>query len=134
MRNLTVVYDGECPICRNYTRLIKLEEKLGPIELIDARQASTVKQELTERHYDLDQGMVVCFKDQTYFGADAINFLAKVNPLSDFPNRFFYLLFRSKKMSSVLYPALRAGRNFLLWLMNTPQINNLKKESRDAKR
>lgn len=129
MQNLTIVYDGKCPLCSNCCRHLKLEESLGPVDLVDARQSGTVRQQLSNQHYDLDQGMVVLSKSKTYFGADAIHFLAQVNNRSDGFNRLFFLFFISKRVSSALYPALRAGRNFLLWVMHVPQINNLKRES-----
>lgn len=132
MRDLTIVYDGECPVCRNFSQRVKVDENVGSVKLVDARKPGADRQDLTNRNYDLDQGMVVRFDEQIYFGADAINFLARVNSRSDFLNRLIYLMFRSRTMSSLLYPALRAGRNFLLWVMNVPMINNLKKDLHDA--
>lgn len=130
MQDLTIVYDGKCPVCSNCCRLIKPESSLGPVILVDARQPGKVRQRLSDQHYDLDRGMVVLSKNKIYFGADAINFLAQINNGSDTFNRLFFLFFNSKKVSSTVYPALRAGRNLLLWVLNVPQINNLKRESK----
>ncbi len=131
MTDLTIVYDGKCPICRNYSRLVEVDKDLGVVNLVDARQPSAIRQELSNRRYDLDQGMIVQFRNKNYFGAEAVNFLAKVNGRSNFLNRIYFSLFRSKTVSSTLYPALRAFRNFLLWILNVPKINNLKKDLRD---
>lgn len=131
MKELTIVYDGKCPICRNYSQLVEVDKSLGPVNLVDARHPSSIRQELSNRHYNLDQGMIVQFQNKVYFGAEAVNFLAKVNGRSNFLNRIYFSLFRSKTVSSTLYPALRAFRNFLLWVLNVPKINNLKKDIHD---
>ncbi len=33
---MVVVYDGECPFCRNYIRLMSLRKAVGDVELVDA--------------------------------------------------------------------------------------------------
>jgi predicted DCC family thiol-disulfide oxidoreductase YuxK len=37
---MVLVYDGECPFCRNYVRLMSLRKAVGDIELVDARTLS----------------------------------------------------------------------------------------------
>ena len=33
-----IIYDGECPFCSRYVKLMRLEETIGDIRLIDARK------------------------------------------------------------------------------------------------
>ena len=33
---MVVVYDGECPFCRNYVKLMWLRKAVGDVELVDA--------------------------------------------------------------------------------------------------
>ena len=37
MATLHIVYDGDCPFCRNYVGLLKLRERLD-VHLVDARR------------------------------------------------------------------------------------------------
>lgn len=124
---IVVVYDGECPFCRNYCRLVKIRDAVGSLRLIDARQSSAIMEEINELGLDIDQGMVVKFEDRIYYGSDAIYILSLFSSRSDLFNRLNFLIFRSQRVSAILYPFLKTCRNFALWLLNIPKINNLKK-------
>ena len=128
MKEVTIVYDGECPLCRNYARLVKLDENVESVDLVDARQMSPIRQQLTDQGYDLDRGMAVQADNQLFFGADALTALACVSRRSDWFNRACYQLFRSRAISVLIYPSLRGVRNLVLWVMNIPKIKNLKKD------
>ncbi len=131
-KKLTVVYDGECPLCRTYVKLINPDDSIGSVDLVDARHPGVVRQELTRRGFDLDQGMVVITDEQVYFGGAAVSQLSRVGRRNHWLNRFFFLLFRSELSSSFFYPVLRGFRNLALWIANVPQINNLQKDKTDA--
>jgi len=34
---MVIVYDGECPFCRNYIRLMELRKTVGNVDLVNAR-------------------------------------------------------------------------------------------------
>lgn len=131
-KEVTLVYDGECPLCRNYARLVKLNENVESIALVDARQDSPDRRQLTRNGYDLDRGMAVRVGDRLHFGADALSVLAQLSRRSDWFNRACFRLFRSRAISVLIYPLLRGVRNLVLWVMNIPQINNLKKDDHNA--
>jgi hypothetical protein len=69
--------------------------------------------------------MVVKVGDDLYYGADAIHILALMSTKSGMFNRITAWVFQSSKVSSMLYPVLRDGRNFALWMMRVPFIRNL---------
>lgn len=48
-----LLYDAECPLCDAYCKAIRLHETAGALVLVDARQASGVKDELTRRGLDI---------------------------------------------------------------------------------
>lgn len=125
-----VVYDDDCPFCRNYCKLVRLKETVGQVELVDARQESELMNEITELGLDIDQGMVVKIKDKLYYGSDAIHILSLLSSRSSLFNRFNYHMFRSKKVSSILYPFLRECRNLALWMLRIPMIDNLGKSGK----
>lgn len=80
---------------------------------------------ITARGFDIDQGMVLIMNHHFYFGADAIHKLVLIASPSTVFNRFNIWIFRSRRRAELLYPVLRACRNFLLKLMRRTKINNL---------
>lgn len=34
---MVVIYDGECPFCRSYVSLMALRDRVGQVDLVDAR-------------------------------------------------------------------------------------------------
>jgi len=128
MSELTIVYDGECPFCSSYRKLVRIRELPGSVRFVDARQPDTIHKEIADLGLDLDQGMVVKFDNCFYHGSDAVNLLSRLCSRSDAFNRLNYLLFRSKHVSSAIYPLLKGGRNLALWVKDVPSIENLKKE------
>ncbi len=130
-KEILLVYDKHCPVCNSYCRLMRIEASTGALKLIDAREPSDALDEITALGLDIDQGMVLKMEGEIYYGADAIHALALINSRSGFFNRLNYWLFRSKRASRILYPALRCGRNLLLKLLGKTKINNLGRENND---
>lgn len=122
---ILLVYDGECPFCDQYCRLVRIRRDLPPLRLVDAREDSAVMAEVTAGGMDIDQGMVLKLDHQLYYGADAIHALALISGRSGLFNRFNYWLFRSPRRAALVYPVLRSCRNLLLKLLRKTRINNL---------
>ena len=122
---ILIVYDKQCPACEYYCNLVQIRESVGRIVLVDARDGGPVMDEITAAGLDVDQGMVVKVGRQFYYGPDAIHVLALMGTNKGFFNRLAYFCFRSKAVSRVLYPALKACRNLLLKLLSKTKINNL---------
>ena len=122
---ILLIYDKECPACNAYCQLVRIRKSVGDLKIIDAREQSNVLDEITSRGLDIDQGMVVKMGGQIYYGADAIHALALISSRSGIFNRFNYWIFKSKTLSSWLYPILRFCRNLLLKVLGKTKINNL---------
>ncbi len=120
-----LVYDWQCPACNLYCHLLRVREAGGQFRLVNARDKPEVMKEITARGIDIDQGMVLKMNRQFYYGADAIHMLALIASPSTVFNRFNIRVFRSRRRAELLYPVLRAGRNFLLKLLRRTKINNL---------
>lgn len=131
-KKVYVVYDGQCPFCTAYCKLVKIREAVGEIELIDAREPSALMDEITELGLNIDQGMVVKIDEQIYYGDEAIHVLAMMSTDSGFFNKFNAKVFGSKRVSSILYPVLRDCRNVALWLMRIPMIKNLEETKKGS--
>jgi predicted DCC family thiol-disulfide oxidoreductase YuxK len=122
---LLLVYDKECPACNNYCQMIRIREDVGDLKIVDARETSEIMDEITKNQLDIDQGMVLKMGGQLYYGSDAIHAIALISNKSGIFNRLNYWIFKSKTLSSWLYPILRACRNLLLKVLGKSKINNL---------
>jgi len=130
-QDILLIYDRECPACTYYVNLARIRESVGKLTLVDAREGGPLMDEITAAGLDIDQGMVLKIGDELYYGADAIHTLSLMGTRSGVFNRLTYLLFRSKRVSAIVYPVLRAGRNLLLKILRKSKINNLGVENND---
>jgi len=124
-REILLVYDKECPACNYYCRLAKIRETVGDLKLVDAREPGSTMMAITAAGLDIDQGMVLIIGNEMYYGSDAIHMLAMLSTRTGFFNRLSYRVFKSKRISRVLYPIFRSSRNLLLKILRKTKINNL---------
>ncbi len=122
---ILLVYDKECPVCNAYCQIVRIRETIGDLKIVDAREKSEILDKITARGLDIDQGMVLKMGDQLYYGSDAMHALALISSRSGLLNRLNYWIFKSKSISSWLYPILRSFRNLLLKVLGKTKINNL---------
>lgn len=116
-RGVTVYYDGDCPFCSEYVRLLRLRESVGAPELMNLREAPDARRALEAEGFDLDKGMVADISGVRYGGADALNALALLTTPSGYFNRITAAVFASPALSRVIYPVMRAGRNATLTVL-----------------
>lgn len=119
---ILIIYDGACPFCRAYVRLLRLRQDTGPVELLSAREADPRIAHYQRQGYDLDQGMLVVMSGVVHAGADAMHVLAVCSTTAGWFNRCNRLIFSSARLSRWLYPVLRAGRRIALHLQGVPLI------------
>jgi predicted DCC family thiol-disulfide oxidoreductase YuxK len=130
-QDILLVYDKECPACNYYCNLTRIRESLGDLVLVNARDGGPVMDEITAAGLDIDQGMVLKVGDKLHYGSDAIHALSLMSTRSGIFNRLSCFIFRSEKVSAVLYPVLLAGRNLLLKSLRKSKINNLESANND---
>ena len=118
-----IVYDGECPVCSNYTRLVRLREAVGRVTILNAREDHEVVREIKRQGYDLDEGMVLKIGNDIHFGADAMHMMARLGEGSGLFARVNRGLFHSRSFSKFIYPMLRSGRVLLLKILGRKKIN-----------
>ncbi len=124
-KEVLLVYDKECPVCEGYCRLIRINESVGKLRRVDAREPSAIMEEIRAAGLDIDQGMVLKRDGAIYYGAEAIRALALISSPSGLFNRLNSWAFRSKTRSRSLYPVLRFFRNLLLKCLGKTKVNNL---------
>ncbi|MEL7485968.1 MAG: DCC1-like thiol-disulfide oxidoreductase family protein [Pseudomonadota bacterium] len=120
---LYVIYDGECPFCSAYVRMVRLRETAGDVCLLDAREPHPITDALKSAGFDFDEGMALKIGDAVYHGDECVRQLAMMSGPSSVVNRLHYWVFRNEKRAKFLYPYLRAGRNFALRLLGKRKIN-----------
>ena len=130
-KDIRLVYDKRCPVCEFYCQRIDIDESRGRLVRVDARASSDIMTEITNLGLDIDEGMVLQAGNTLYYGCDAINALALLSSRSGIFNRVAFWVFRSRRVSRALYPALRACRNLLLRMLRRTRINNLQLAGND---
>ncbi|MDF3607124.1 DUF393 domain-containing protein [Paracoccus sp. DMF-8] len=115
---IQIFYDGECPLCSSYVRMINLRRAVGQVELIDARSGDLRVAELRAQGVDFDSGMAVRHGGRLCHGAEA---MALLSALSSGRGPLIWLM-RAPRRAALVYPVLRAGRGALLRLLGRSRI------------
>ncbi len=118
-----LIYDGECPFCSAYVRLVQLRDTIGDLHLVNARDGGPLVDEIMAANLDLDEGMVLKWNGRLYHGADCIHMVAMMSTPSTLFNRLNRIVFRSPALSRFLYPIMRAGRNAALRLLGRRKLH-----------
>ena len=126
------VYDGECPLCASAAMAFQIRKAVGNLHLVDARSELNhpVLSEINTQKMDLDEGMVIKYGDKLYHGADALHLMALLGSNRGWINRFNALFFRSRFLTTWLYPVLRGIRNLLIRVRGVSRINNLQHDDK----
>lgn len=122
-RAVCIVYDGECPFCSAYVRLVRLRDIFGEVHLVNARHGGPLVEELIAANLNLDEGMILKWEGKYYHGSDCIHMLALMTTPSTMFNRLNIIIFSSPVLARFLYPLLRAGRNAILRILGRSKIN-----------
>lgn len=121
---IIIVYDGECPFCRNYVALTRLKKSVGLVSLRNAREPlGDIGSELKALGFDLDDGMAIKLNGLWYHGADCIHLMALLSSNSGWFNRLNVWVFKNKSRAKALYPFLRFFRNLTLKAIGRRKIN-----------
>lgn len=118
-----LVYDGECPLCRNYARYLESRQSRGQLRLVNARDEGPRVQEVRDLPHNPDDGMVLKRNGRYYRGAEALYRLAWQSDRRGFFGRLNGLLFRSATAARLAYPLLKLGRRCLLKLKGVPPLD-----------
>jgi predicted DCC family thiol-disulfide oxidoreductase YuxK len=119
MGSLRIVYDGDCPFCSRYVRLVRLRENFI-VELIDARQHPDLAHSYG---LDLNEGMIADLDGRVHHGAEAVWLPATLSAKSGFANRLMATLFSTRPLAKIAYPAMRCGRNLTLSFLGRKRLN-----------
>lgn len=114
MKNALLYYDGDCPFCNRYAKLIELRRCIN-LELCDARENLSYKN--FDPNVQLDDGVILIVQNTTlYQGVDALNYLDNI---CKFKGLIFTLqrwVFANKYLGAAVYWFLKILRRIALKL------------------
>jgi len=119
---VSIVYDGDCPLCRAYAMRQGRVPGSGPARLVNARKNPILCRALAARGIDLNQGMVVAMDGTLYYGAEAVSVLAQRTRGHSRAADFLINRPLGKPwVARMLYPVMKMVRRMTLrWLGKTP--------------
>ena len=117
-----LIYDGDCPFCSSYVGLLRLREIFGEVVLMNARECPELVVELARHRMDLDEGRVLVLNGEYFHGSECVHRLALLSSGSNTFNTINKWIFERKRVTAVLYPILRAGRNLSLRILGVKKI------------
>lgn len=117
-----IIYDGDCIFCHNYVRLVRLQDAIGKVELIDARTDDPRVKRFWRQGYDLNAGMIFVYEGKVHHGSDAVYTLAGLSSKSSLFNRLLAFAFSSRFVAELAYPLLKLGRRVTLALRGKKMI------------
>ena len=114
-KDLTFIYDGECPFCNHFAELLEIKSKIKNITILDARKNQSITNTLLNKGYDIDKGAILLKGDEIYHGAEAINTICnQINNPSGSLLKLLSVIFKSNKRTKLLFPFLVRARRFAL--------------------
>ncbi len=135
-----IFYDGACPFCTAYARLVRLKDTVGGVAIIDVRSGRPEAERLAAGELghlvdartgarfpagapgvDFDAGNAVIHDGWLYQGGDAVHHIARLSSKVGVFNRFNAWMFRHRRMTMAAYPAMRGIRNAILRLLGRSQ-------------
>ena len=111
-----LVYDGDCPFCSAYVRLLRLREHIT-LHIVNAREGGEYVDGIVAAGFNLDEGMVLYIGQQYFHGDECIHALALMSTSAGVFNRLNTAMFKNRTASRILYPILRFFRNLTLKLL-----------------
>jgi predicted DCC family thiol-disulfide oxidoreductase YuxK len=117
-----LIYDGDCPFCRNYTSYVKATQALPGLRLISARDGGDEVEEAKRRGFDLDQQMILVLGDRWFAGESAMAELARRAERFKVANRLWGGLMARPRLGRFLYNRLVQGRLLTLRLLGKKKI------------
>lgn len=125
-QDVELVYDDQCPICRNYCKRVRLADARLNLVLVDARLPGKTVDEVAARGLDINEGMAVTIEGTLYYGSQAIHELTRIAEAKDPFGRLNRLLFGSRPLSRLTYAVGKLSRNIVLRLIGVEKIRHPK--------
>jgi len=121
--DVVIIYDGDCPFCKNIMLMSELKRSFRSVDLVNARDIPNIVALCKKEGLDLNQGMIVLDQEKNLlFGGEALRYIGLNAPSVSFFSRFVSIFFSPKIISVNLYPFFRACRNITLKLLGHKKL------------
>jgi len=131
MSQVKLLYDKDCPFCERYSQYVELR-KLHDIELLNAREQPELIEELREKGFDIDRGMILLVDKEVFHGKDAV---LKLNSMTGKKGLFDTLgrcITSIPGVMTVVYPVLKSVRWVSLKVMGIDTRVTFKNNKKDS--
>ncbi len=108
------MYDGECPFCARYARLVDVRDAVGELVFVNARDGGPVVDEVRALPWDLNQGMALKLNGRYRLGDEALHTLALLSRKKGAFGVLHRLALGSRAVAWLAYPLLKLGRRLAL--------------------
>lgn len=124
---LYFIYDGDCPIYQMAADLYELRKSVGQFQTIDARSERDhpILLEIEAAELDLDDGMVIKYREQLYHGDKAFRLMAQLSEPKGWFNRLNKSLAATDGLSKASYPIVKRMRNLLISMLEVGKIGEM---------
>ena len=119
---LVLIYDGECPFCAAYVKMLLLRDSVGEVQLVNAREDHPEVRRVRSLGLDLQEGMVARYGGKDYYAEECLTLLALLSSGSGLFNAITAWLFKSARRARLMYPVMKAGRSVTLKLLGRKPI------------
>lgn len=120
---VVVVFDGDCPFCKNIMLMAQLQKAFNSVDLVDARTVPNLVAAANQNGFDLNQGMIVLSHDgRLLYGGEALQYIGVKAPSQGVLSSFVHAFFSRRLVSVRMYPIFRAARNLTLWVLGHKKL------------
>lgn len=114
MKIINLYYDGECPICHQYTLYIKIKREYE-FNILNIREHIKKIEFFRSKNFEINEGMIIETDSGLIIqGADAINFLNELSNSNSQIYKFVLTNKFSKFFIKFIYPFVKFVRIILL--------------------
>lgn len=125
IENVEIIYDGDCPVCKNINQYRKLKQAGANVKLTDARDLSSeTLGEYLKSGINLNNDMIVIVDGEMHVGGSA---LRKLSEISDGHSMLAILVdaIFSRSSRPRTYRVFVELRRVLLKLLGRPEIQGM---------
>ena len=119
---VVIIYDGECPFCTGFARLVRLRENVGTVRIVNARDGGPEVERVLAAGLDLDEGNAVLEGGRIHHGTEAQLWLAAHSARWAPAGWFLGTLFATPTLARRSYPIVKGIRNLTLRVTGRKQI------------
>jgi len=121
MKDIVIYYDGDCPYCKSYKSIINIRKKYS-VEINNAREHLDEINELKDKGFHIEDGILLIFRNKIYQGSEALKFIDQVNNNSTTKSILYSFLINTLFFESLIYPLIKQIRIITLYALGKKRI------------